>query len=343
MSESRPFQPRAARSACRPAVVAATGWAAAGLFAALSVAGYLPTRLAPSFAGSRALSDEVARQAEQAEAAVRRWQDVIRRAKAEAGVPVGGDAGVDPSGLLGEEVTPLVTTLGSLEAKRLSTNPAWARALTVRLAGEGIGRGDLVLASFSGSFPSLNLSLVAACDARGARLVAISSVTASTWGANQPGFTWPEIEARLVSRGAIGRVTVALAAGGEAYVASDLDADGRSAADRALRSAARTLGVPILRPRDFEDAVASRLRVYDEAAAGAPAALYVNAGGAHASMGRSAAILKLKSGFVPGRPFDRSADRGVTARLADRRVKILMLLNVRELALKWGVPLTGRR
>jgi tetratricopeptide (TPR) repeat protein len=32
-----------------------------------------------------------------------------------------------------------------------------------------------------------------------ARVVAVSSVTASTWGANQPGFTWPEIEALLAA------------------------------------------------------------------------------------------------------------------------------------------------
>ncbi len=335
------FQPRFAWWPARAAVVAAAGWIAASLVSVLSVAGYLPARLAPA-AGPPALSDDVARRAAEAEASVRRWQDVLRQAKTDAGIPAGGDSGLDASGLLGEELTPLVTTLGSLEAKRLSTNPVWARVLTGQLAQAGIGRGDLVAASFSGSFPALNLALVAACDALGARLVAVSSVTASTWGANQPGFTWPEMEAMLVEAGEMRRVTAAVTAGGVADLASDLEADARAVAERILRKSAERLGVPALRPHDFEDAVERRLRIYEAVAAGAPTALYVNVGGAEASMGRTPAILKLRSGFVPGVPFDRSADRGVTARFAERRVKILMLLNVRELAMKWGVPLAGR-
>jgi len=321
--------------------VAGAGSAAAILIAVLSLNGYLPTRIAPA-AGPAAHAGDVARRAAQAEAAMRRWQDRLRQAKAKAGIAAGGDSGFDASGMLGEELTPLVTTLGSLEAKRLSTNPAWAGALTGQLARAGLHRGDLVAASFSGSFPGLNLALVAACDALGVRLVAVSSVTASTWGANQPGFTWPEMEARLVEAGELRRVTAAVTAGGEGDVASDLEADARAVADDVLRRSAERLGVPALRPRDFKDAVEARLRVYEAAAAGRPTALYVNVGGAHASMGRTPAILKLRSGFVPGVPFDRSADRGVTARFAERRVKILMLLNVRELAIKWGVPLTGR-
>ena len=336
------FHPRFAWWPARPATVAAAGWIAASILSVLSVAGYLPTRLAPVAVDSSALPDDVAQRAVQAEAAVRRWQDFLRRAKAGAGVPAGGDSGLDASGLLGEELTPLVTTLGSYEAKRLSTNPAWARVLTGQLARAGIARGDLVAASFSGSFPALNLALVAACDAVGARLVAVSSVTASTWGANQPGFTWPEMERMLVDAGQMRRVTAAVTAGGEADVASDLDTDARVLVEQILGSSAARLGVPALRPRHFEDAVERRLRVYEAAAAGGPIALYVNVGGAQASMGRTPAILKLRSGFVPGVPFDRSADRGVTARFAERRVKILMLLNVRELAIKWGVPLAGR-
>ena len=337
------FQPRIARWPVSPRRLGAAAWVAASVVVALSAAGYLPTR--PRNAGPvavRAVPPDIGRRAAEAEAALRHGQDTIRTAKARAGVMPGGDVGVDASGLLGEELTPLVTTLGSLEAKRLSTNPAWARVLTEQLAQEGIAPGDLVAASFSGSFPALNLALIAACDAIGARLVAVSSVTSSTWGANQPGFTWPEMEARLVEAGVIRRATAAVTAGGEADIASELEADARALVQRTLQRAAVTLGVPVVAPSDFADAVERRLAIYDAAAAGGRIALYVNVGGAHASLGRSPAVLKLRSGFSAGVPFDRSPDRGVTARFADRRVKLLMLLNVRDLALRWGVPLEAR-
>ena len=66
-------------------------------------------------------------------------------------------------------------------------------------------------------------------------------------------------------------------------------------------------------------------------------ALYVNCGGNEASLGRSTAFLRLRNGFLRGMPFDLGADRGVMARFAERGVPVLHLLNVRDLALRWGV------
>jgi poly-gamma-glutamate system protein len=286
---------------------------------------------------------DLARRAADAQRTMTAAEDRVRADKRRAGVRTEAEAEPDPSGLLGNELTPLVTTLGSLEAKRLATNPLWARVLTERLAGVGIGRGDVVAASFSGSFPGLNLAVMAACQALGADLTAVSSTTASTWGANQPGFTWPEIEARLVGAGLVARASWAVTAGGEADGALDLPVEGRTAARAAMQAAARRLGVPALEPRDFDDAVRQRIALYRRAANGRPVALYVNVGGASASLGRSPAILRQRSGFLPGGPFDLSPGRGVTARFAEQGVRVLMLLNVRDLALRWGVPLSGRR
>jgi poly-gamma-glutamate system protein len=164
-------------------------------------------------------------------------------------------------------------------------------------------------------------------------------VTASTWGANEPGFTWPEMEARLVRGGLIQRASIAVTAGGAADRAQDLPDEDRALAERIRDAAAARLGVPALRPRDYEEAVAVRLQAYRRAAAGAPIALYANVGGAEASMGRSTAILTVGTGFVDGARLRGAVGGGVTAWFASERVPILMLLNVRELALRWGIGL----
>lgn len=324
-------------------MVAAVGWA---LALALLAAG---ARLATAHGSALRIALEgsttaaaVRARGEDAREAMARAEAFLTNERNRLGIRAEGEAAGDKSGLLGAEVTPLMTTLGSLEAKRLSTNPEWARVLTERLAAAGIGRGDLVAAGFSGSFPGLNLALIAACQALGARLVAVSSVTASTWGANQPGFTWPEIEARLVNRHLISRVSIAVAAGGDADAASDLDPEGRLLACAIRDSAARALEVPALAPRDFKEAVEQRLAAYRRAANGRPLALYVNVGGADASLGRSTAVLRLRSGFLPAVPFGPLKEQGVTARLAGEGVRILILLNVRDLAVRWGVPLSSR-
>ncbi len=270
---------------------------------------------------------------------MRRAEVLIRSAKADSAVSA--EASGDMSGLVGSEWTPLVTTMGTLEAKRTATNPLWAAVLTRRLAAEGIGRGDLVAAGFSGSFPGLNLAVMAAARARGADLVAVSSVTASTWGANQPGFTWPEIECRVVRSGLLPRASAAVTAGGDDDNGLGLEPDARTLAARIRNEAASCLGAAALRPSDFRDAVHERLSLYRRAAGGRPIALYVNVGGASASLGRSPAVLRLRSGFVPAVPFDRSEDGGVIARFAEQHVRVLTLLNLRDLAVRWGIPLGG--
>jgi poly-gamma-glutamate system protein len=272
-----------------------------------------------------------------AERGMREAEAALRTAKAAAGIP--SESGVDPSGLIGGEMTPLVTTLGSLEAKRIAANPLWAAALTRQLSAAGIGPGDLMAAGFSGSFPGLNLAVAMAAQALGADLIAISSVTASTWGANQPGFTWPEIECRLVPR-QMPRASIAIAAGGAGDIATDLEDEGQRMAWSIRDRSAECLGAAVLRPSDFQDAIRQRLSAYRRAANGRPIALYVNVGGTAASLGESNAVLRLRSGFVRALPFDRSENRGVMARFAEQGVRVLTLLNVRDLAIRWGIPLT---
>jgi len=239
--------------------------------------------------------------------------------------------------LLGSELTPLVTTLGEIEAKRLSASPAWAHVLTRQIHGAGIRAGDVVAASFSGSFPGLNIAVMSACQALDITLIAVSSVTASAFGATDAGFTWPELEARLVASGTLQRATVAVSAGGSGDRALDLEPEGRLLARDIAARSARALGVRLLEPANFDEAVRLRLVVFDEQRTGRPIAAFVNVGGTEASLGQSPAILRLTNGWIPPVPFDSSPERGLVARMAERGVPVLHLLNVRDLAVRWGI------
>ena len=296
--------------------------------AALTIAGVVERRAAPP---ARGAGVEVERQAARAEEI---WITAERRigaAKAAAGLPT------DSSPLVGEELTPLVTTLGSLKAKRAASRSAWAPTLTRKLAEKGVRHGSVVAASFSGSFPGLNLALAAACQALGADLVAVSSVTASTWGANQPGFTWPEMEALLVEAGELRRVSAAISPGGMADNLLDLEPEARALALRIQRTTAQRLSAACLNPAGLDEAVARRMAIYDDAARGRRIVLYANVGGSEVSLGSSAAVLRLRSGFLPDAPFDLGGGRGVMARFAERGIPVLSLLNIEELARRWSI------
>ncbi|MFA5851490.1 MAG: poly-gamma-glutamate system protein [Spirochaetales bacterium] len=259
----------------------------------------------------------------------------LRNEKIASGIPVEAFS----RGLIGDEYNEITTTLGSLSAKRTAENPLWASALVRRLWSAGLREGDFVAAGMSGSFPGLNLALAVACKNLGLRLVAISSVTASTHGANQPGFTWPEMEGILIAQGYIDAVSKGIAAGGAGDLAADLQPEGQALAKAIAKRSAATLGARLLVPENESDAVAKRVSLYRDIAKGVRIALYVNVGGTEASLGSSAAVLELSSGFLPAIPFDLSEKRGVMAMMMESGVPVLSLLNIRDLALKWGVPI----
>lgn len=300
-------------------VVLTTGLAFAAIGAAV-----LPRWLAPRSAPTPV---ELEQAASSAEACWRRAVGAIAVAK-----------GVTPDeALIGGEWTPLVTTLGEVEAKRVSVSPAWPRALVREFHRAGLRPGDVVAASFSGSFPGINLAVMSASQALGLNLAAVSSVTASSFGAADPGFTWPEMEARLVAAGLLRQATVAVSAGGDGDRALDLDEDGRLLAREIAARCARRLKVPLVEPEDFEASVRARLDAFDAARAGRPLAAFVNVGGTQAALGRSAAILKVQNGWLRRAPFDSSPGRGLIARMVERGVPVLHVLNVRDLAVRWGI------
>lgn len=276
---------------------------------------------------------DLAQREARAEALFREALGVLTRARAEGRDSGGG--GADP--LVGPEWSPLVTTLGSLESKRLASDPRWARLLVRQLATRGVGPGARVAASFSGSFPGLNLAVVAACRALGARLVAISSVTASTWGAAESGFTWPEMEARVVAAGVWPAVSAAVSIGGSRDSGADLTAEGLKLARRIQASAASALDAQRLETASLDDAIHARLEVYRRALGGGLPRVYVNVGGNHASLGGARAPLRHEEGWLTALPPGADARAGVTHAYLSNGVPVLSLLNVRALARDWGL------
>ena len=302
--------------------------AGVGLTAGLALAAVgailLPRWVAPLRSAMPVAMEQTASSAED------RWRSAIDAVAAARGV-------IPDEALIGSEISPLVTTLGDLEAKRVSLSPAWPRVLVREFQRAGLRSGDVVAASFSGSFPGINLAVMSASQAMGLQLFAASSVTASSWGATDPGFTWPEIEVKLVRAGILRRATVAVSAGGDGDRALDLDDDGRSLAREIAARCARQLQARLIEPADFDEAIRARLEAFDAARGGRPIAAFVNVGGTEAALGRSPAILKVRNGWLGKAPFDPSPGRGLVARMVEQGVPVLHVLNVRDLAVRWGI------
>ncbi|HBK61259.1 MAG TPA: hypothetical protein DDZ84_10780, partial [Firmicutes bacterium] len=156
------------------------------------------------------------------------------------------DPELDPNstGLIGAEFTPITTTLGVLEAKRTSTNPAFAALMVRYFLEAGLEPGDVVAVGASGSFPALVLATLAACRAVDLQPAVVYSIGASMYGANTPGFTFGDMLILLNHRGLLPYELAAVSLGGE----GDAGGNGILGGDAEyFEQAATRSGAPLLK------------------------------------------------------------------------------------------------
>jgi poly-gamma-glutamate system protein len=242
------------------------------------------------------------------------------------------DRTLDPNetGIIGEEFTPLTTSLGDVEAKRTSANPAFAAAMVKYFHEAGLGRGDDVAVGASGSFPALLLATLCATRVLGLQPIVIYSIGASMYGANLPGFTFVDMLDGLRASGLLPYHLAAVSAGGSDDRGAGVlfDEDGA-----ALLAETRRSGLPIIDAGSLADSIRQRLRLYDTACGGKPIRCFVNIGGASANFGDTPASLALPNGLVlKGADVPRGPTRGLVYEFASRGVPVVHLLFVRGLA-----------
>ncbi len=242
----------------------------------------------------------------------------------------------DPAGtgLVGPEFSLITNSRGELEAKLTSLNPNFAGLLVQYCRQAGLRPGDPVAVAVSGSFPGLNIGLYAALEAMGVEPVVITSVGASMWGANDPDFTWLDMEALLAARGIFRTRSAAATHGGGNDMGRGLSPEGR----RLIEAAAERNGVPMLASANIEDAIARRMAFYDEAAGGRAYKLFVNVGGGVASIGSSHNRLLLPAGLSFDLGEHNWARKGSLVLFAERGVPVIHLLNLTGLAREHAMP-----
>lgn len=258
-----------------------------------------------------------------------RCMERIRAYKEEAGLAI-SEEDVHGTGLIGAPYTLVTTTLGSLEAKRTTADPNMA-ALVVQLLEEaGVAPGGRVGAAFSGSFPGLNLAVLAACQTMDVDLVYICSAGASTYGANQPELTFPEMAHRLVEEGLLARDAAALSMGGDYDCGGEMDPDLRDG----ILARLRNLGPEIIWEPDFQKNLVLRRAVYE---ADGPLDCFIGVGGSVTTLGL--AEDQLDCGVT--RPYavrTVTPNSGLMEYYNHGGLPVIHLLNIKKLVADYGLP-----
>lgn len=245
------------------------------------------------------------------------------------------DETIDPNRtcLIGPELTPLMTTLGHLDAKRTTTDPALASLIVHLLDQAGVSSGDTIAVGSSGSFPALLVAAVAAAEAMDVHPIVIISLGASTYGATDPEFNLLDMYALLLSENVLTTPPAAVSLGGGEDVGNGFDAGLK--ADLLLQIAAS--GVLLISEADLRANVAARMAIYEGAGRTRRISAFVNAGGSHANLGTSALALHLRPGLNTAMSIPPPEQRGVLFEMAARDLPIIHLLFIRGLATLYGL------
>ena len=206
-------------------------------------------------------------------------------------------------------------------------------ALVVQLLKEaGVQPGDTVGAGFSGSFPAMNLAVLSACAAMDVEVVYISSVGASTYGANQPELTFPDMAYRLVEDGLLPQQRAAVSLGGASDCGLDMDPE---LVDQ-IRTRFETYSVPLLYEEDFSANLAARMELYQE---NGPITCFIGVGGNLTTSGLGENELSLSWGVVePDRVKTVDEGSGLLQRYNAQGLPVIHLLNIQRLVADYGLP-----
>ena len=236
--------------------------------------------------------------------------------------------------LIGQEYTLVTTDRGYIDAKLSATNPNFAAVVVQLLKDAGLEENDNVAVGMTGSFPGLNISVLAALETLNMNPIVISSVGSSNFGANDPFFTWLDMENILNKSNIFHNKSVAASIGGGSDVGRGLSPEGRNL----ITNAIERNNMKFINEKHLEESISKRLEIYDEHSKGQPIKAYINVGGGIASLGNTINGKLIPPGLTQFLPMRNFPVRGVIIQMGLEEIPIIHLLNINTLLAKYGLP-----
>jgi len=248
------------------------------------------------------------------------------------------DALNDPNetALIGQDITLITTDRGYIEAKLTSTNPNFAAVIVDMLMESELKKNDVIAVAFTGSLPGLNIAVLSALQTLNLKPIIITSVGASNWGANDPYFTWLDMERVLYDAEIFKYKSVAASLGGGLDRGRGLSPEGR----RLIKDAINRNSVEFINEEHLENSIEERMKIYNEQSKGGTIKAFINVGGGIASLGSTENVQFISSGLSKSLAMKNFPRRGVLVMMAENNIPIIHMLNITQLAGKYGLPVS---
>jgi poly-gamma-glutamate system protein len=260
--------------------------------------------------------------------------DCLKNYRLENGVFI--DAINDPNqtALIGQEYTLVTTDRGYIDAKLSSTNPNFAALIVQFLKEAGVEEKDNVAVALTGSFPGLNIAVMAAIETLNLKPIIITSVGSSNFGANDPYFTWLDMEKVLYESNVFRHKSVAASIGGGFDEGRGLSPQGR---DLIIQAIERNK-IDFIREKHLEKSITRRMEIYEEHSKGQPIKAFINVGGGIASLGNTVNGQLIPPGLNENLPVRNFPVRGVIIEMGKAEIPIIHIMNIKQLLAKYGLP-----
>jgi hypothetical protein len=256
-------------------------------------------------------------------------QDEISKERLRRGIAIDKNLDENETGVIGLEWSGITTTLGEIEAKRVSTNPDFAALLVKIFKEQGLKKGDVIAANFSSSFPALNLAFISAADTLGLKTIIITSIGSSTYGANIEDFTYLDMENYLYSKKLITNKSVGYSLGGAGDIGKEFDKD----LVEKIKNRIDNYNLEFFYEENFEKNLENRYEFYKIKASNNIRA-FINIGGNLLSLGKNTDIIdNQKILLSKSTPFKT----GLVGKFLKDDIPVFYLLNIKSIALYYNL------
>ncbi|MCU0412943.1 MAG: poly-gamma-glutamate system protein [Ignavibacteriaceae bacterium] len=236
--------------------------------------------------------------------------------------------------LIGQDITPITTDRGYIEAKLTTTNPNFAAVVVDMIKEAELEKNDVVAVAFTGSFPGLNIAVHSALQTLKLKPIIITSVGASNWGANDPYYTWLDMERVLFKAGVFKNKSVAASIGGGLDKGRGLSPEGR----QLIVDAIERNKVEFINEEHLESSIQKRIELYNQYRKKDKIKAFINVGGGISSIGSVENAQFIPNGLYKTLPMKNFPVRGLLIQMAEKNIPVIHLLNVNQLALEYGLP-----
>lgn len=266
------------------------------------------------------------------EAAVRTkaCMEFVHQLKLERGVPIDMANDVNQTGVIGQEYSGITTTLGSLEAKRTSTNPNMAAIVIDMFQELGLKEGDQVAINCSGSFPALNMAVMCAAETMGLDPILMSSFGSSTHGANDPELTYLDMEHFLYKEGLLSHKSRYFSIGGML----DMGLEMQQSEVKQIVERLTGYGYEKIYSEDLIGNVKNRYKLYDQYG---DIRCFINVGGNDVAFGDSSVMVHADGGLLT-ELSEKDHSTGLVQLFLKDGIPVIHLLNMKGLAADYGLP-----